>query len=500
MARRITTAVTASQQKTINPYSQPCFTTYTMNYSHGGGYHCYDHNFNICAHSHGTGDSQYASFRTYSTAASEFFESTNSYWSTRTDDHTSSNNGWWCNFISSVGYLGHMSQAGNGGRGGNEGGWNVSGRDNGMSYRAYAFRDNACLVNETHQDYAIFQIYHGQDRSELICGPRSSTTYYHFRHRMDHTQRARIPYQWEDANGADNYNQSYYGTYGGACYNAKTQKFVTIYADNNGRWKPIVYNDCPDFRTLAHTNMRPNTDSLTGRNHTTGNEVYDYFNTQSNATQYDQSSWSGYNNLSGHDEARRRCAPVMCDNGKVVIITQIPHWGTIAQRWNSNGTYESGNNYTYGMSHTTSYGFEQGQQYGIRWQCTSDGRYMWAYAPSYYYGCGAQWYCVRVSDGKILQFHTTDSTYSRQPFPMGKSGMGWFYSYNTDGGSGMMISQWEMDEEFTMRNDGDTIPLDNNFIRYVFEPGTYSTSYGCIIPCMYDTSLFSDPHIPSRPE
>ena len=51
---------------------------------------------------------------------------------------------------------------GNGGRGGNEGGWNAAGRDNGMSYRAYAFRDNACLVNETHQDYAIFQIYHGR--------------------------------------------------------------------------------------------------------------------------------------------------------------------------------------------------------------------------------------------------------------------------------------------------------------------------------------------------
>ena len=49
-------------------------------------------------------------------------------------------------------------------------------------------------------------------------------------------------------------------------------------------------------------------------------------NTQSNATQYDQPSWSGYNNLSSHNEARHRCCPVICDNGKVVIITQIPHW------------------------------------------------------------------------------------------------------------------------------------------------------------------------------
>ena len=36
-------------------------------------------------------------------------------------------------------------------------------------------------------------------------------------------------------------------------------------------------------------------------------------------------------------------------------------------------------------------------------------------------------------------------------------------------------------------------------MRYIFEPGTYSTSYGCIIPCFYDTSLFSEPHIPSFP-
>ena len=33
-------------------------------------------------------------------------------------------------------------------------------------------------------------------------------------------------------------------------------------------------------------------------------------------------SWSGYNNLSSHNEARIDLVLFLCDNGKIVIITQ----------------------------------------------------------------------------------------------------------------------------------------------------------------------------------
>ena len=80
--------------------------------------------------------------------------------------------------------------------------------------------------------------------------------------------------------------------------------------------------------------------------------------------------------------------------------------------------------------------------------------------------------------------------------------MGVHYSANTDGGAGMRIRTINLDEEFALRNDGDSFSIDNHYLAYHFEPGTYSTSYGTIVPCMYDTSLFSPelPHVPSIPE
>ena len=72
MARRVTQAEVASVKKTINPYSQPCFTTYTMHDSHGGGYYLYDHNLNLISADHATGGSSYGSFRSQSEVGSNF--------------------------------------------------------------------------------------------------------------------------------------------------------------------------------------------------------------------------------------------------------------------------------------------------------------------------------------------------------------------------------------------------------------------------------------------
>ena len=100
--------------------------------------------------------------------------------------------------------------------------------------------------------------------------------------------------------------------------------------------------------------------------------------------------------------------PVLGDNGRVLMFQMIPHSGAWIHRWDENGS-PSGN-----MRHwsgTTSYGREQGERFGMRWQVTSDGRYITGYCPYYYYGSGWLGCFIRVSAGKWLWDQSTDTSY-----------------------------------------------------------------------------------------
>lgn len=511
MARRLTTADVAQQQKTINPYSQPCFTAYSLNHSHGGGYYQYDHNFNIIAADHGTGDSSgYGSFRTYTTSATEFFESSSSYSSTQTNESPSSNSGWYVSHTPMVGYLGHMSHTQGGSQAGNMGGWNAAGRDNGTSYRAYAFRDCVPIVGETHQDYALFfPNGSGQQQQELICGQRSSTNYYSLRHNGTYTGRTYIPNTWTNRESS---SENFYTTYGGGCYNKKMNKFLVMYTTSNGQFKPVVYNNCPDLREFAHNADKQYTQNYNSSQDqdSNANKLYEFFQNTANATEYQEmNSYTGYNNLSGNNESRYRPIPFLCDNGDILCFSMNPSWGFTIWKWdgatkqqvresNSEGNLSKNGEYYHGYSWTTSYGYEQGRQYGARWQVSSDGKYAWAYCPSYYYGSGSYFMAVRISDGKILKFENTDSSHGRHPFPVGVNSMGWMATYNTDSGQGLHLACHDLALEFERKTNGANISLDGNWLPYHFEAGHYSTSYPCIIPAHYDTSLFnSEPHMPN---
>jgi hypothetical protein len=511
MARRLTTAGTALQQKTINPFSQPCFTAYTMNHSHGGGYYQYDHNFNLIAADHGTGDgSGYGTFRTYTTSATEFFESSSSYSSTQTNETSSTNGGWYCCHTPMVGYLGHMSHTQSGGSSGNMGGWIAAGRDNGTSYRAYAFRECVPIVGETSQDYALFfPNGHNQSKQELILGQRSATNYYSLRRNGRYTGRTYIPNTWEDRDGN---STNFYTTYGGGCYNKKQNKFLIMYTTTDGRFKPVVYNNVPDLREFAHNAqaLYNNNFSSSQDEDSNANKLYEYFHNTANATEYQQiTGWSPYNNLSSTNESRYRPVPFLCDNGDILLFSMNPSYGYSIWKWdgttkqqvristNENNLNQNGE-YYHAYNWTTNYGHEQAHQWGSRWQVSTDGKYAWAYCASYYYGAGAYWMAVRISDGKILKYEQTDSTYGRQPCPVGTSSMGWLETYNTDGGAGLYFSCHDLEYEFERRGNGQNVQLDGNYIYTHFEAGTYSTSYPCIIPAHYDTSLFnSEPHMPN---
>lgn len=506
MARKLTTASVASQQKTINPFSQPCFTVYSMNYSGGGGYYQYDHNFNIVAADYGTGDSTYGSFRTYTTTASEFFESSSSYTSTVTDTSTSTNGSWYVCHSSMSGYLGHMSHSSGGSGAGNLGGWNVAGNDNGAAYRSYGFRDVCPIVNETHQDYAIFSSVSGDQSVELMFMSRSATDYYNSRFNGTYKQKTTLPRTYNDRSGS---SANFHATHGGCCYNKKTNKFCVILTTSTGQFKPIVYNNVPDLRDIAHNNNKLYADSNTAHNESSNNSsLHEYFNNAVNITEYQQiDNWTAYQDIGGHAEARDRPVPFLCDNGDIVVFLMTPHSGCTFWRWKgsdqqqdqreTDGNLTQNGHYHHKDEWTTSYGYGSGRQYGSRWQVSSDGKYAWAWCPAYYYGSGAYVMMVRISDGKLLKYTTYDSGDGRQMFPLGRNSLGWVQTANGDGGAGLRIGAIDLKYEMDSKTYGENISLDSCITDSVFECGYYSTTYPCCIPAKYDTSLFSsEPHMP----
>jgi hypothetical protein len=479
MARSISFGSTKSEvkaEKTINPYSQPCFTLYTMSYSHGGGFYQYDHNYNLISAMHGTGDNSYSEFRTYSTSAHEVFESTNSYHDINTDRHVHSYDNQ-VNGTNWVGYLGNISLSGSGSGAGNLGGWGTSLHGNGSAYRSEAFRDVNSIVGETKQDYALFSHYRGTSGQELWLGPRSANIYYSYR-RQNHEGGLMVPLA--PTNNA-------HSMYGSGCYNKNTNKYCFMQHDTDGRHTPVVYSGVPDMRMYATTEQNFGVDQYSNLSHENYGVLRDHFNDTNNRTVYNEGQ--RLYDYSGHAESSYRCQTCLCDNGKIVTFHMTPHDGAVIQRWNADGTHEG---VLQRYSWTTSYGYEQGSKYGSRFQVSSDGRYMWSYCPSYYYGSGMYFVCVRVSDGKVVKFSTQDSTYGRLPYPVGKCGMGFLYTSNTDGGTGAHISHTDWDYVFAVHNDQDTYNPDTAFMPYTFECGTYSTAYPSVIPCMYDTSLFTD--------
>ena len=485
MARRVTQAEVASVKKTINPYSQPCFTTYTMHDSHGGGYYLYDHNMNLISADHATGGSSYGSFRSQSTAASQFFENMNSYPSIRTEDTpaSSSNRG---SGLNQVGYLGHMSHL----RGcayGNFGGWNASSQHNGTSRRAHAFRDVAPLVNETHQDYAIYLHHNGTSGTYIYLGERSASRYYAICQNGPGGPGRGILIPPQSSGGR--------GMYGSGCYNAKTKKLLIMESNGSYGHTPVVWNNVPDLRQFAHYKTEETysefTQTYSALTENRG-KLYDYFQDSNNRTVYTQNNFNT-NSYSSPDESNWRCIPVLCDDGSITVFHMCPSHGAIVYKWDSNGTPQG---VQWSGSWTTSYGYEQGDWYGARWQVTSDGKYLMAYCPSYHYSSGAYVAAIRVSDGKFLRFQTNDDTYGRHIWPVGKSDFGWSYNANTNSGRGLRFRTVNLPTEFAIRNDDTDFSLDSHWTDYTLECGHYSTSYPYCIPAMYDTSLFATPHLP----
>jgi hypothetical protein len=389
------------------------------------------------------------------------------------------------------------------------GGWNIAGRDNGSSYRSYAFRDCLPIVGETHQDYAIFSTTNANDNPKLMFLKRSATEYYNMRHNGRYSQQTTLPRNYTNRSGND---QDFYSTYGGGCYNKKTNKFLVMFTTSSGQFKPVVYNNVPDLREISHQNSKAFNEQYGAMNETNNDSsIHEYFNNAANITEYQQiETWTTYNNAGSMEESRYRPICFLCDNGDILAFIQYSG-GVNFWRWKgsdqthdqrqTDGSLSQNGHYHHSMSWTTLYGYEQGRQFGSRWQVSSDGKFAWAYCASYYYGAGCYVMMVRISDGKILRYQHNDGGDGRQPFPLGPNSMGWSMTANGDGGAGMRIGAIDLKYEFDKRGYGEELSLDGVLMTHNFECGSYSTTYPCIIPAKYDTSLFcSEPHMPNVSE
>ena len=453
-----------------DPWQQPCFTVYSQEHSDGGGgFFSYDHNLNMLSNVRGTGSNHYGSYRTYSSQASEFQQSHagNSVFEP-TGDASSNNER--PSLTSFVGYLGHimfMPPQPNG-----FGGWCRNGNP-AQGRSGEAFRDVNGIVGETKQDYAWFTQHSGGNHLVRFM-QRSANTYYSDRS-SGYGGYIQVGCAWSQS------------MYGGGCYNARTKKILFMETNTGHAFKPVVYSNAPDIRAISTStnpfyNLTPRNSSYS--EHTTG-ELYDYFNNSANRTVYSTSSGKPTNNDS---EDNYRCASCLCDNDKVVMFQMIPHYGCWTCRWNADGTTE-GN--IYNASHTTSYGYPNGNQFGVRWQVSSDGDYWFAYCPTYYYGAGMFGVLVRVKDGKTLYINASDSSYGHQICPLGKSDFLMARQVNSDGGPGMYYRVIRTKREMMRLNDLSNFNGQDNMRTYMIDTPYYSTAYPGLIPAFYDTHLFT---------
>lgn len=472
MGRSLTEVVqqqTASGGTYRDPWKMPCFAVWSMEHSNGGGgFFLYDHNLQSIKNVRGNGSNHYGSYRTYNDQASEFMQNYASHQHYETTGDASSNSER-PSLTSFVGYLGHVTftQAAEG----SDGGWVKCG-PSGANRSGQGFRDVNVIVNETKQDYAWFTTHSGGNH-HLRFSQRSATTY-HSDYESGYGGYINVGCAWSQS------------MYGGSCYNKKTDKICFMETNTGHQFKPIIYSNVPDIRTIA-TNYNPYY-KVTQRNdgyseHTVG-ELYDFFNNSGNRVEYASSSGKPHNNT---NEDNYRCITVLCDNDRVVMFQMIPHYGCWTCRWDTNGNSE-GN--VWSASWTTTYGYESGDKFGVRWQVSSDGKYVFAYCPSYYYGCGIMGVLVRVSDGKLLYTHHNDSSYGHQPCPIGKSDFLMARQVNSDGGEGMYYRVIRTEREFHRLNDTNNFNSQDNMRTRMIDTPFYSTAYPGLIPAYYDTSAF----------
>lgn len=451
-----------------DPYKQPCFAVWSLT-TDTGGFNIVDHKYQTMArYMYNNSGSYGGGSAMYSTASPSNFDDFYSSAVFRTDSYSSSGSSYTQG--SFTGYLGHLCHTMSWNNGSNSSG-EMAGTSSYESRMGQAFRDNGVIVNETHQDYAIW-IYNGTMR----VGPRSSIWYAHSRNIESNTVTISA-------------KQAGYGTtnYGSMGYNAKTNQMVIMESDGSYGRRPVIYNNVPQLRYYRNNVYRDSTEQYAAYTSGSTGPLYTHFNNAANyTTTYAAQSGKPRNN-DGEDNYRGIC--VMCDNGSVVWYQMIPGGSPNAwiSRWDSSGVH-SGNLKQW--SGTTSYGVDSGNRFGTRYVVSSNGKYVLMHSCYYYYGSGSHVALVRVSDGKIVWDENNRTDHSFTYVPNGASDFSVFTSDNADGGSGVYYQHIDTEHQMNIQGDVTQGNLCNSFLQQIVGSNYNSTDYPRVIPLFYDTAAF----------
>jgi len=274
------------------------------------------------------------------------------------------------------------------------------------------------------------------------------------------------PQRWK--NSHETFQITGVGTgYGMVCYNKNTNKLLVMTSDGSYNHTPKVYGFASDFNLVdiakGEQQIGYNYDVLGNLKLT-----LEIDGTVSNSTGRPSNSTA---------EANYRGISVLCDNGNVVEHIHTPATGGTAftHRWTPNGAgddliYDTHFNHS---GQTTNYGYEQGSSYGVRSCVSNDGKYVVAFNSYYYYGAGIRSTFIRVSDGKVLFFDYSDTSYGYKVIPVQRNkfyfGIQAYtgYSYN---------NMADMDYLFAQHADGTFLNL------YQSNTTGYSHMWGEVYP------------------
>lgn len=299
--------------------------------------------------------------------------------------------------------------------------------------------------------------------------------------------------------GASNYlenltiNNATYSTwaasgtsYGSISYNQRQRKLILITATdaaNNYRmhiWRNT--NQGRDLNSESHdvgTLHRFLSEARTaGAPATTSTGVYYYYND----FQWQQDSSQSYT------ESRYRLRVTAGDNEHVGISRFVPSNITHYATFLPNIAATSGTLTTRGgIANTTSYGWDQGVQYGIRSNITWDNNWLASYSPYYYYGAGICAVFNDTRDPRNFYFARNANTGNGcQLMPFNEDKFLFNVSEeNSDGNVGMRLSVVDLGGIFEFGRDastsgivnGATINLRPSTMLYSFDTRYTSTNY-----------------------
>ena len=411
-----------------NRFSEPCFAVVTVYSSNYWGTEVYDHNLNKIGADIRVKEN-YNSY--YTSSSSELANS--AYTTARSDSYTGtgSNRG---NGTSMVGHLGHNS---------------IQVAPDGSFSFTYnnksSQRDVGTWLHSSRPDLTINM---------------SSGDYWISKRTYVLSDNNLFGEATKSIDGLSSNNR-----YGTISYNEKTKKLAIVESDGSYQHRLNVWD-----------NIEPpqNFDDNAG------------FFSQLVSDNHIQTNYFTAKPATNGTEDNYRGVVILCDNGDVVVSKMIPSWGFYSFKFSYDDTT---NSYTvptgtlWQQNWTTSYGVEHGLQYGIRFQISNSGKYVIAYAPSYYYGSGYYFAITEVATGKIRYSYSANSSYGYSFVPWGDNDFLMSCSADANGGVGMSIYPIVSKKQFDGTADSSEATLGSK-ISGVIDSYYWGTNYPYIVPIM----------------